>query len=470
MMTARKIGASAATHAPRANCSLEPSCCSWYVLARPLHDGQECTKSHRTNSRGRSRGSNFRRPQPADQPFQTKGNMNKNGIKDHIGSRNVSISNQTHARSTHRPYVKFAKSIAARRVSEVKPWDVPVLCKAYDWPKDLPGGGVIAIVELGGGWVRQDFETFCKINHIPVPSVTDISVDGTRNSPGVNPDSDGEVALDIQVAATAFSVATNKPATIRMYWSGDIASAVRAATADGCDVCSISWGADEAEWGQAAANDMEQAAEAAVAAGMIVFAAAGDNDSSDGGPNAANVDSPASCPHVVACGGTRKTAGAETVWNNNPGRSNGEGTGGGFSTLFKPMPSWQINAQHGPGRMVPDVAANADPETGYNIVLNGQISPTGGTSAVAPLYSGLFAAFGRKLGWVLPELWRNPHCFNDITVGDNGTFHATKGPDACTGLGSPVASRLATLLRRKDVKQPATRDEESDELKAAPPV
>jgi kumamolisin len=290
--------------------------------------------------------------------------------------------------------------------------------------------------------------------------VTDVSVDGTLNSPGVDPDSDGEVALDIQVAAAAFSVATGKPATIRMYWAGDIASAVRAATADGCDVCSISWGADEAQWGKAAAEDMEQAATSAVEAGMIVFAAAGDNDSSDGGPNAANVDTPASCPHVIACGGTRKTLSTETVWNNNPGRSNGEGTGGGFSTLFKPMPAWQLHAPHGSGRMVPDIAANADPETGYNIVLSGQISPIGGTSAVAPLYTGLFAAFGRKLGWVSPELWRDPLCFNDITIGDNGTFHAMHGPDACTGLGSPIASRLASLLTRKEVKQsvPARED------------
>jgi len=359
---------------------------------------------------------------------------------------NVSISNSTVAKAHHRPYVKFPLKARASRAVEAKPWDVAALCEAYDWPRDLAGGGVIAIVELGGGWVRPDLEQFCTNNAIPVPSVTDVSVDGTRNRPGVDADSDGEVALDIQVAAAAYSVATGKPATIRIYWANDIAPALRAAVHDGCDVCSISWGSDEAEWGQVAAQDMEQAAAAAVAAGMVVFAAAGDNDSSDGGPNPANVDTPASCPHVIACGGTRKTSAMETVWNNNPGRSNGEGTGGGFSTLFRPVPLWQIGAPHGPGRMVPDVAANADPETGYNIVLKGEISATGGTSAVAPLYAGLLAAFGCKLGWILPALWSHPLCFNDITVGDNGVFRAASGPDACTGLGSPIASRLAVLL------------------------
>jgi hypothetical protein len=70
----------------------------------------------------------------------------------------------------------------------------------------------------------------------------------------------------------------------------------------------------------------------------------------------------------------------------------------------------------------------------------------GGTSAVAPLYAGLFASFGTKLGFVTPELWLNHLCFNDITQGDNGAFRARVGPDACTGLGSPIGTKLAELL------------------------
>jgi kumamolisin len=170
---------------------------------------------------------------------------------------------------------------------------VPDLCQACNWPTGLAGGGVIAIVELGGGWVPSDMDQFFTGIGQPVPQITDVSVDGTRNAPDPGPNSpDGEVALDIEVAGAAYYVATGKPATIRVYWAQDIATAVRAATADGCDVCSISWGADEANWGAQAGNDMEQAATAAAAAGMVVFAASGDNDSSDGGPNPANVDLP----------------------------------------------------------------------------------------------------------------------------------------------------------------------------------
>jgi kumamolisin len=343
------------------------------------------------------------------------------------------------------PYIKWAADL--RKEAQAATGTVPALCAAYNWPPGvLKSDAVIAIVELGGGWVQSDLEQFFESNGLPLPNVTDVSVDGTQNSQ-CNPqnDADGEVALDIQVAGASFAVATGEAATIRVYWSQDITKAIMAAASDGCDVCSISWGADEAEWGSSAGEALEQAAMAATSAGMIVFAASGDNDSSDGGPTPANVDLPASAPHVIGCGGTKKTKNDEVVWNDNPGETNGEGTGGGFSTLF-PMPSWQIGAPNGPGRMVPDVSANADPATGYEIVLYGATTVVGGTSAVAPLYAGLFAAFGQKLGFVTPDLWQHQTCFNDITKGDNGAYRAGVGPDPCTGLGSPIGTRLANLL------------------------
>jgi kumamolisin len=98
--------------------------------------------------------------------------------------------------------------------------------------------------------------------------------------------------------------------------------------------------------------------------------------------------------------------------------------------------------------MVPDVAGDADPNTGYNIVLHGSAVTIGGTSAVAPLYAGLLASFGTKLGFITPELYLNQVAFNDITQGDNGAFRAGPGPDPCTGLGSPIGTKLAKLLTR----------------------
>jgi len=341
------------------------------------------------------------------------------------------------------PYIKWPRAA----VPKVSSWAVSDLCKAYDWPTDAPGGGVIAIIELAGGWTPADVAKFFPDPKL-APHITDVSVDGTTNSQCVpKNDADGEVALDIQVAGASYAVATGKAANIRVYWSQDITKAIIAATADGCDVCSISWGADEASWGAADGDAVEQAAIAATSAGMVVFAASGDNDSSDGGPGRANVDLPASAPHVIGCGGTHKPhSGDETVWNNDPRKTTGEGTGGGYSTLF-PMPSWQAGAPHGPGRLVPDVAANADPNTGYEIILYGDPTVVGGTSAVAPLYAGLFASFGTKLGFVTPELYLNSACFTDITLGDNGAFRARTGVDPCTGLGSPLGEILEERIQ-----------------------
>lgn len=357
-----------------------------------------------------------------------------------------------HKRVPVHPYFKKSPHPAehhiAARAAGAGPWSVPDLCKAYQWPSGLEHNGVIAIVELGGGWLAKDVAAFFASLGQPAPTIIDISVDGTKNTPG--DDADAEVALDIQVAAAAFYAATGRAATLRIYWAQDIALAVRAAAKDGCDVCSISWGADEADWGLAAANDMEAAAIEATAAGMVVFAASGDNDSGDGGDGGAkaNVDLPAGCPHVIGCGGTYKSRSAETVWNNNPGKATGSGGGGGFSTFFPKVP-WQLGAPTPPknlGRLVPDISANADPNSGYEILLNGQREVVGGTSAVAPLFAGLFAALGSKLGFVSQALWQDPTGFADITVGDNGGYKALTGPDPCTGLGAPIGLKLAALF------------------------
>lgn len=360
-----------------------------------------------------------------------------------------------------RPYFKLRSQVRrivpAADAAAAVPWSVPNLCAAYNWPTQLAGGGVIAIVELGGGWVQSDVDAFFRSIDQPSPQITDVSVDGTQNNPnqsvGSGSDPDYEVALDIEVAGAAYYAATGKAAIIRMYWSQDIASAVEKATADGCDVCTISWGADEANWGATAAQQMEAAAQAATNAGMAVFGAAGDNDSGDGGSTPANVDVPASCPHVVGCGGTYKTSSEETVWNDNPGQTNGEGTGGGYSTLF-PVQSFQAgapappaNSKAGKGRMVPDVTGNADPNTGYTVYVHGVETIVGGTSAVAPLYAGLFAALGTKLGFVTPTLWKNQSAFHDITVGSNGLYSAGPGPDPCSGVGSPIGTSIAALFK-----------------------
>jgi kumamolisin len=96
--------------------------------------------------------------------------------------------------------------------------------------------------------------------------------------------------------------------------------------------------------------------------------------------------------------------------------------------------------------MVPDVTGDADPNTGYTIIVHNAQTVVGGTSAVAPLYAGLFAALGKKLGFVTPKLWQNQGAFNDITGGNNGIYSAAPGPDPCSGVGAPIGTKIAALF------------------------
>jgi kumamolisin len=226
---------------------------------------------------------------------------------------------------------------------------------------------------------------------------------------------------------------------------------------------SISWGSPESGWTQQAIAAMTSAFQDAAQAGVSVFAASGDGLAIDGLTDGKpHVDFPASSPWVVGCGGTAlETSGGartgETVWN-----SNGGGTGGGVSDLF-PVPTYQngikipaeVHAAHRKstntgGRGVPDVAAVADPNTGYRIVVDGKNEVIGGTSGAAPLWAGLFAlvnaAAGKPVGQPHVTFYANPAAFNDVTQGNNksGTigYSAAKGWDACTGLGTPKGAAI----------------------------
>ena len=105
-----------------------------------------------------------------------------------------------------------------------------------------------------------------------------------------------------------------------------------------------------------------------------------------------------------------------------------------------------------PGRGVPDVCGDADPQTGYQIRVDGSAETVGGTSAVAPLWAGLIALLnesaGTPLGFAQPRLYPllGTAAFHDITEGSNGSYSAGVGWDACSGLGSPDGSALDSAL------------------------
>lgn len=340
------------------------------------------------------------------------------------------------------------------------------LAKLYNFPAGADGSGqCIGIIELGGGYKPADLTTYFSGLGVGAVNVKAVLVDHAANHPTNANSADGEVLLDIEVCG-----AVAPKAKIAVYFAPNtnqgFLDAITTAVHDAVNkpsVISISWGSAESNWTAQAMTQFDQAFKAAAAMGVTICVAAGDNGSSDGvADGKAHVDFPASSPNVLACGGTKLFASgtaiaSETVWNENPTSS---ATGGGVSGFFA-LPAYQqhagVPASAGaggkPGRGVPDVAGDADPQTGYQVRVDGQNFVIGGTSAVAPLWAGLVALMNQKLGH--PVGFLNPLLYgslvgkggtNDVTSGNNGAYSARAGWDACTGWGSPNGGKLLQAL------------------------
>ena len=271
------------------------------------------------------------------------------------------------------------------------------------------------------------------------------------------------------------------------------------ATANGAPlphVISVSYGECESQVKPytAARTLVERQLTATAALGITTVVAAGDTGasacargvpasqltSSDKKPQ---VSWPASSPWVLAVGGTNLTLGAGNtiastgVWNDTayPAPFTQTAGGGGGSSTFESRPWWQPAQSFGSSgkRMVPDVAAFADPSPGYPIVCSQgvqgckgsrqTIAYVGGTSAAAPLVAGMVALWNQQAsrqglprpGFVAPLLYRlaqrQPTTFTDVTEGNNALFGgsccpARTGFDTATGWGSPFADAVASLL------------------------
>ncbi len=339
------------------------------------------------------------------------------------------------------------------------------VAQAYNFPSGLDGSGqTIALIELGGGYRSRDLSSYFKKLGIKQPKITAISVDGGHNKATGDPNGpDGEVVLDIEVAG-AVAPASKIVVYFAPNTDAGFLDAITKAVHDTNNkpsVVSISWGGPEESFTQQSLTAYDEAFQAAAALGVTVCAASGDNGSTDGVTDGKqHVDFPASDPFVLACGGTSlritgKTA-VESVWNEQP---QGGATGGGISDVFA-LPDYQKTAEippsandHKTRRGVPDVSGDADPQTGYEIFVDGQSSVFGGTSAVAPLISGLTARLnqqaGKAVGLLNPLLYQQGEAagvFHDVTQGNNGAYAAAAGWDACTGLGSPDGTKLLGVL------------------------
>jgi kumamolisin len=372
--------------------------------------------------------------------------------------------------------IKNRRGTQAPQMTASRAFYPPLLSTLYDFPKVDASKQCIALFEFGGGIQTAGLDDYFKTVGVAKPEISVVTMDGMPNRPGSD-DATGEVMLDICVAG-----AMAGGAKVAVYFSTfdekgliDVLSAVIVdKEKNDPATVSISYGWDENQrfnnsilWSAAAIDHANHGFLAAAHLGITVCVSSGDNGSeaqmSDG---RAHVNFPASSPYVLAVGGTTLHAShdsiqAEIVWNHDEGSS-----GGGVSDYI-PVPDWQknvvprsINPGHFLGRGVPDVAANADPTTGYLVLFNGAIQPVGGTSASAPLWASLITriagALGKRVGNFNALLYGsigNTGALRDITVGNNdangmldGQFQAKKGWDACTGWGSPDGEKLLAEL------------------------
>jgi kumamolisin len=334
----------------------------------------------------------------------------------------------------------------------------------YGFPSGAGAGECVALIELGGGFVPSDLDSYFGALGVGSPTVIAVSVDHANNSPtGSANGPDGEVMLDVEVVG---GIAPQ--AKIAVYFAPNtdagFLDAITTAIHDTNNrpsVISISWGGAESSWTSQAMSAMDSALQAAATMGITVCVASGDNGSSDGATGGGDhVDFPASSAYALACGGTslignQASIASETVWNDGAG---GGASGGGISAVFA-TPTWQngLTAHEAAGqsvaltmRGVPDVSGDADPQTGYTVRIDGTDTVIGGTSAVAPLWAALIARInainGKPAGFLNPQLYATPSALRDITKGNNGDFDATTGWDACTGLGSPNGGALRGIL------------------------
>jgi subtilase family serine protease len=344
-----------------------------------------------------------------------------------------------------------------------------------------------------------------RITQIHVDGGGDLSADAGSGETSIDVEQSGGLAPGAKVVVYD---APNSPA-------GFMDAFYQAISENTVDSLSASWGSPEQLY-DAAVVGFDRSGELlafhqifleAAAQGISVFASTGDSGAFDFNSgvnvpidNVLSVDVPASDPAITASGGTTTPVnlgnGAiiiprEQVWGWSylvpffgldavfPA-----GTGGGVSVVWK-RPSYQSQTNgirksepnqsivqdgfdfedlraHFPGRNLPDISMNADPETGYLVfsTLDGGVIPGfGGTSFVAPQLNGITALFGQathgRVGLLNPMLYRFKRLYQgaphppivDIVGGDNWFYQGVPGYEPGAGLGVPDVAKLLQAIK-----------------------
>ena len=341
-------------------------------------------------------------------------------------------------------------------------------------------GQAVALYELDG-YLASDITAYQGAFGLPALAPTTVLVDGATGAAGANTD---EVALDIELAQ---ALAPNLGHVYVYETPNDGLDAhyldaySRIATDNLAKQVSTSWGSPESTNTQAFLQAENAIFQQMAVQGQSMFSATGDNGAYDNAganpdgslnPNALgtlSVDDPGSQPYVTGVGGTRLSSGpggayqSEAAWGSPTDTTlspQGSGGGGGFSVQW-PVPSYQAGISPAPAnRSVPDVALNADPNTGYSVYTSGAWHVFGGTSVGAPLWAGFTALVNgqRAAAGLAPVGFLNPPLyqigasasyaggFNDVKTGSNLFYPAHTGYDNASGLGTFSGDALLNTL------------------------
>ncbi len=332
-------------------------------------------------------------------------------------------------------------------IAIVDAYDDPALVDSTD-----PSFGTSDLAQFDRQYGLPDPPGFVKINQ----------AGDTAGPPGVDPAGAGtpgnweqEEALDVEWAHALAPGAALVLVECRSSGGPDLYDGVKTAAAlPGVSVISMSWGS--AEYAGEASYDGDFTTPEGHQC-IAFVAAAGDT----GAPGLY----PAYSPGVLAVGGTTLTLQGGSQYGGESGWANG----GGGTSIGEGRPAYQANVQATGQRTIPDVAFDADPKTGVSVYDSyddtgaGPWMRTGGTSLAAPVWAALIAIADQGRATVggatldgatqvLPTLYALPAAdFHDVTTGGNGVFEAGPGYDQSTGLGTPVADRVAAALAYLDI-------------------
>jgi subtilase family serine protease len=266
----------------------------------------------------------------------------------------------------------------------------------------------------------------------------------TVATPGGQPNNDSgwsiEMALDVEWAHVIAPRANILLVEAKSSGGTDLLNAVNYARSQpGVVAVSMSWGGPEF-YGESGSDSTFTTP--AGHNGVVFLAAAGDSGAAQG------PEWPSVSPNVLAVGGTSLYLNSNSTWKSESGWSGG---GGGYAK-FEAKPGYQQGFQGSVSRGTPDVAYNADPNTGVYVYSGGGWYSVGGTSAGAPQWAGLVALAdqGRGSQGALSNIGPlvyglSSSDFHDETSGNN-TYAAAAGYDLVTGRGSPFADRVVNDL------------------------